>query len=264
MRSKPVIPSARWERFITMLTVLTLIVGAGLFATLMLRPAPEDVAASPSSTDAPPAPTSAPGPLTNWTILVDPGHGGYDGGARARDSGVWEKHITLSVALEVEKALIRQGATVLMTRRTDTDLTTENRPAGLTKKRQDMQARVDMAVEGKADMVLSIHMNEYRTRAESGPQVFYRQGSDRGRLLAGCMQQALISCLQPTKERAAMAGDYFILQLDCPSVLIECGFISNGAEEKLLLSPDYQARLGEAIALGAVEYAALTTDQAAK
>jgi len=264
MRPNPLIPHARWERCVTMLTVLVLLVGAGLVVTLLLRPAPADVAASPSATDAPPAPTPASGPLTDWTILVDPGHGGYDGGARARDSGTWEKHITLAVALEVEKALLRQGATVLMTRRTDIDLTTENRPAGLTKKRQDMQARVDMAVEGKADMVLSIHMNEYRSRAESGPQVFYRQGSDSGRLLAGCMQQALISCLQPKKERVAMAGDYFILQLDCPSVLVECGFISNAAEEKLLLSPDYQAKLGEAIALGAVEYASLTAGETAK
>lgn len=252
MQSRPLIPGGRAERIITVLTALTLILGAGLFAALLTRRSPEKAAASPPVQQTQPA-----GPLQGWTILVDPGHGGYDGGARARDSGVWEKHITLAVALEVEKALQRQGAAVLMTRRTDTDLSTENRPAGMTRKRQDMQARVDMAVAGQADMVLSIHMNEYRSRAESGPQVFYRQGSDSGRLLAGCMQEALISCLQPAKERAALPGDYFILQLDIPSVLIECGFLSHSGEEKLLLDPAYQARLGEAVALGAVTYAAL-------
>lgn len=155
----------------------------------------------------------------------------------------------------MEKSLTQRGATVLMTRRTDTDLCDDTtRPANVTKKRQDMQCRVDMAVQGQADMVLSIHMNEYRVRSESGPQVFYRAGSGAGRLLAGTMQEALITALSPQKERAAMPGDYFILQLDTPSVLVECGFISNPAEEALLLSPAYQEKLGEAIADGAAEY----------
>ena len=208
----------------------------------------------------PPSPTPettyiAAGSLTGRTILVDPGHGGYDGGARCRDSGVWEKEVNLAVALAVEKSLTQRGATVLMTRRTDTDLCDDTtRPANVTKKRQDMQCRVDMAVQGQADMVLSIHMNEYRVRSESGPQVFYRAGSGAGRLLAGTMQEALITALSPQKERAAMPGDYFILQLDTPSVLVECGFISNPAEEALLLSPAYQEKLGEAIADGAAEY----------
>ena len=79
-----------------------------------------------------------------------------------------------------------------------------------------------------------------------------------GRLLAGCVQAALISHLQPQKERAAMAGDYFILQLDVPSVLVECGFISNPAEEKLLLDAAYQTKIGEAVACGVEEYLRLS------
>ena len=196
-------------------------------------------------------------PLTGWTILVDPGHGGYDGGARARVSGTWEKHINLAVALEVEKSLAARGASVVMTRREDEDLCEAERPASLTKKRQDMENRVAIAVANHADMVLSIHMNEYRDTRQSGPQVFYRQGADAGRLLAGCLQEALIAHLSPARERQAMAGDYFILQLEAPSALVECGFISNAAEEKLLLTPAYQVRLAEAIAEGAAAYAAL-------
>ena len=106
-------------------------------------------------------------------------------------------------------------------------------------------------------MVISVHMNEYRSRSESGPQVFYREGSEGGRLLAGCIQDALITALQPAKKRAALPGDYFILQLDVPSVLVECGFISNAQEEKLLLTEDYQARLADAIADGVVEFVRL-------
>lgn len=198
-------------------------------------------------------------PLSGWRILVDPGHGGYDGGAKARDSGVWEKVINLDVAKQVEKSLTARGAAVFMTRTGDEDLCTDDRPANKTMKREDMENRIALAVEAKVDMVLSIHMNEYRQRSQSGPQVFYRQGCDSGRLLAGAMQEALIAALSPKKERSAMAGDYFILQLDVPSVLIECGFISNAAEEKLLLSEDYQAKLGQAIADGVESYAALTT-----
>jgi len=201
------------------------------------------------------------GPLAGWTIMVDAGHGGYDGGARARDSGLWEKHLNLQVALAVEEALVQRGAVVVMTRRDDRDLCTENRPKGKTMKRQDMENRVNIAVESHADMVLSIHMNEYRSRSESGPQVFYRKGCDGGRLLAGCMQQSLIAALQPKKQRAAMAGDYFILQLEVPSVLIECGFISNAGEEKLLRTPEYQARLAQAVAQGVEEYAALSQNK---
>lgn len=207
--------------------------------------------------------TAAPAPsealsLSGLTVALDPGHGGYDGGARARDSGVWEKALNLSVALQLEDALVRRGATVLMTRREDADLTSEPRPAGLTMKRQDMQARVDKAVQGGADMVISVHMNEYRSRSESGPQVFYRAGSEGGRLLAGCIQASLIAALSPARERAALPGDYFILQLDVPSVLVECGFISNAQEEKMLLDPAYQARLAEAVADGVVEFVRLT------
>jgi len=230
--------------------VLALILLGGLTATAAFRkqaPVPESIQAQTPA-----------GPLSGWTILVDPGHGGYDGGARARDSGTWEKHLNLSVSLEIEKALIHQGAAVVMTRREDQDLCTENRPKGQTMKREDMERRIAIARESRADMVLSIHMNEYRSRKESGPQVFYRKGCEGGRLLAGCMQESLIRDLSPAKARAAMAGDYFILQLDVPSVLVECGFLSNAAEEKLLLSPDYQAQLAQAVARGAAEYAQLS------
>ena len=259
-RSNPIVPRNLAERCVTLAAALLVLFG-GLTAVAAWRRA----GAAPEASAVPaPSPTATPahsGPLAGLTILVDPGHGGYDGGARCRDSGVWEKHLNLSVALQVEQALEQRGATVLMTRREDVDLTSTPRPAGLTMKRQDMQARIDTAVQGGADMVISIHMNEYRSRAESGPQVFYRAGNEGGRLLAGCIQAALINALQPPRERVAMVGDYFILQLDVPSVLVECGFISNAREEKLLLDSDYQARLAEAIAEGVVEYVRLRSVQ---
>ncbi|MBE5804097.1 MAG: N-acetylmuramoyl-L-alanine amidase [Clostridiales bacterium] len=245
------LPGKKGERKLTMAVLL--VVMLGIFTAVAAFERQPRSSPMPLEAEAP----GAMLPLNGWRILVDAGHGGYDGGARARDSGVWEKEINLAVARQVEKALVARGAEVFMTRAGDEDLCTDNRPANKTMKREDMENRVAIAVEGKVDMVLSIHMNEYRSRSESGPQVFYRQGSDSGRLLAGAMQEALIIHLQPKKQRAALAGDYFILQLEVPSVLIECGFISNPAEEKLLLSPAYQEKLGQAVAEGVESYAVL-------
>ncbi len=246
---RPLLPRKKAEHLATMAAALLVFIGGMLAVAAYRQNDTTPPVAAPL-----PAPTAAPGPLAGLTILVDPGHGGYDGGARCRDSGVWEKEVNLAVARQVQAALTGQGAAVVMTREEDTDLCSPDRPAAVTKKRQDMLARIALAKENQVDMVLSIHMNEYRQRGESGPQVFYRAGCGGGRLLAGAMQEALIRHLQPQKQRAAMAGDYFILQLDVPSVLIECGFISNPAEEKLLLDPAYQARIGEAVAAGVIEY----------
>ena len=244
------LPRRKAEHLVTMAAVLLVMIGGLTAVTAWKR---NDTNAS----SAQPVCTPVPGPLSGLVIAVDPGHGGYDGGARCRDSGVWEKEVNLAVALALREALVSRGAQVVMTRTEDADLCTEDRPAHLTRKRQDMQARVAIARDNQADMVLSIHMNQYRVRSESGPQVFYRAGSDGGRLLAGCIQAAMITHLQPRKERAAMAGDYFILQLEVPSVLVECGFISNPEEERLLLTPSYQAQVAEAITAGVEEFVRL-------
>ena len=189
------------------------------------------------------------GPLEGKVILVDAGHGGTDGGAKAKDSGVWEKEINLQVALLLEKYLEDSGARVIMTRTEDAQYSGN--------KRADLTARLDLAREGGADAVISVHMNEYRSRNESGPQVFYREGQEDSRLLAGCLQEALIRELKPARERSALAGDYFILSLNVPSALVECGFISNSAEEKLLLTPAYQEKVAQAIRDGLAEFFAL-------
>ena len=193
------------------------------------------------------------GLLSARVILVDAGHGGADGGARAKDSGTWEKELNLQVAQALKTLLEDSGARVIMTRDTDMEYSRN--------KREDLTARLDLARRENADLVISIHMNEYRNRRESGPQVFYRAGQEQSRLLAGALQSALIRTLEPKKERAAMAGDYFILSLDVPSALVECGFLSNAAEEKLLLSEEYRRRVAQAVHDGIAEYFCLTGEE---
>lgn len=207
----------------------------------------------------PSAPTSTPAlPLSGLTVALDPGHGGYDGGARAVESGLWEKAITLQMALSIEEELTAQGAQVVLTRREDICLA-EGDTATRARKRQDLQRRMDIAAEAGADIFLSIHMNEYRSRREQGPQVFWQRGGQAGQLLAQTLQSALIRELNPPKQRQALAGDYYVLRGPLPSALVECGFISNAQEEKLLLSSDYQHRFGQALATGLRDYLALVS-----
>ena len=186
------------------------------------------------------------GRLAGRVILVDAGHGGTDGGARGRESGIWEKEINLKTALALGKALEAEGARVVQTREEDMEYHRN--------KRRDLAARLARAREEGADILVSVHMNEYRSRKESGPQVFFRAGQEKSRLLAGCVQEAMIRSLCPAKERRAMAGDYFILSQDLPSVLVECGFLSNPGEEKLLLTEAYREKIAGAVAEGIAEY----------
>lgn len=193
-----------------------------------------------------------PGPLAGFTVAVDAGHGGYDGGAVGRVSGVPEKGLNLDVAQQVERLLLELGADVVMTRTGDYALCDEDPP--IRKKLQDMQRRAEIIRLNDADLLLSIHMNEYAGRGESGPQVFYREGCPAGRLLAGAIQQAMVSGLRPGKERPALGGDYYILTLGIPGALVECGFLSNRAEEALLLQESYRLQVAETIVQGVLDW----------
>jgi len=193
-----------------------------------------------------------PGPLAGLTVAVDAGHGGYDGGAVGRVSGVPEKGLNLDVAQQVERLLLELDADVVMTRTGDYALCDEDPP--IRKKLQDMQRRAEIICLNEADLVLSIHMNEYAGRSESGPQVFYREGCPSGRLLAGAIQDAMVSGLRPRKERPALGGDYYILTLGIPGALVECGFLSNKAEEELLMQETYRQQVAEAIVQGVLNW----------
>ena len=188
-------------------------------------------------------------PLNGRIIFVDAGHGGTDGGARAKKSGKWEKEMNLQVAMKLKACLEAQGAIVIMSREAD--------QAYDQNKRRDLTARLDLAKARGAQILLSIHMNEYRSASESGPQVFYRKGQEQGRLLAGVLQEYLIRELHPPKKRTSMAGDYFILSSSIPSVLVECGFLSNAQEEKLLLTEEYQLQVAQALCHGVIAYFSL-------
>ena len=198
------------------------------------------------------APSSA---LTGLCIAVDPGHGGYDGGAVGRKSRVAEKELNLDVSLRLRELLRAQGAHVIMTRDGDYSLCDDNPP--MRKKLQDMQRRALLVLEGGADLLLSIHMNEYSNGGQAGPQVFFRASCPAGRVLAESIQAAMNDGLQPRRNRQVNTGDYYILTLGIPSALVECGFLSNAQEEALLRDAAYRERVARSIRDGVLDWAAL-------
>ncbi|MBE5761999.1 MAG: hypothetical protein E7334_08380 [Clostridiales bacterium] len=200
--------------------------------------------------------SAAVSPLLGKVIVVDAGHGGYDSGTVGRTTGVLEKDLNLSVALKLRDILSQNGASVIMTRDTDKALCPENTKVG-EKKQTDMAARAMIIEEANADIVLSIHMNDYAISKYHGAQVFYLEGSGNksdGALLAGYIQSRLINDLDPTNTRKIKAGDYYILRMKTASVLIECGFLSNKNDELLLQDDSYQSKLAWCIYSGVIDY----------
>lgn len=186
------------------------------------------------------------------TVVIDAGHGGIDPGKVGRND-VLEKDINLSIALKLKKYLEQQDIRVVMTRETDEGLY-EERDAN--KKVRDMKNRLAVMEETKPSLTVSIHQNSYPEESVSGMQVFYYETSTEGKALAEILQQTMIECLKPQKERAAKANDtyYLLKKTSAPIVIVECGFLSNRAEAELLVSSEYQEKMAWAIHMGILRY----------
>lgn len=197
-------------------------------------------------------PPPDPRPLAGLVILVDPGHGGYDGGAVGA-GGIIEKDLNLQLSLVLAELLEAQGAKAVLTR--DGDYALCDDTGTLTqRKRQDMARRADIMKGEEAVLVLSIHMNKYRDKSCTGPQVFFQKGDERSAELARTIQAALIEGVVPKWEREAAPGDFYMLRQGPLAVLVESGFISNVNEAKLLADPDYQRRFAQAIVEGVIRH----------
>lgn len=185
-------------------------------------------------------------------IVIDAGHGGVDPG-KVGVSGVLEKDINLAIARKLRERLEADGIQVVMTRENDDGLYSAN---AQNKKREDMEARVRVISEAKADFVVSIHQNSFPTEECKGAQVFYYKDSEESRKLAEVLQKKFPEVLQDGNKRQAKAnGDYYLLRKTaCPIVIAECGFLSNSSEEALLATETYQAKVAEALYQGMKQY----------
>lgn len=189
---------------------------------------------------------------TRHTIVIDPGHGGNDPGKVAINSAL-EKDVNLAIALKLKKYLEQEDMEVVMTRQEDKGLYEET---DSNKKVHDMKNRLAIMEGAKPALVVSVHQNSYPEESVSGVQVFYYRDSAEGKRAALLVQEQMIATLQPAKEREAKENStYYILKkTTVPTIIVECGFLSNREEADRLTSEDYQERVAWAIHLGIMRY----------
>lgn len=181
-----------------------------------------------------------------FTVAVDAGHGGFDGGTTGIATGTPEAGLNLSVAKYLKEKLAAKGIVVVMTRADDTALAAT--------KKKDLARRKEIISQESIDLVVSVHMNNFSDKSISGAMAFYQKGSEEGQKLAQTVIDEVCDATD-RKRRLANPGDYFILrECPCPAVLIECGFLSNAAEEQKLLDEAYLESIADAIARGVLGY----------
>ena len=190
------------------------------------------------------------------TIIVDPGHGGEDGGATAAD-GTVEKEINLSISLKLRDMLDTMGYNVIMTRETDADISDPSLKTTRQRKVSDIRNRMKIIEQTPDSLFVSIHQNHYGGPSYSGAQVFYSKNDPRSEQLAKAIQENIKSLLQPNNSRAVKGTGteiYLLYHAQTPAVLVECGFLSNDDDVRLLTDETYQARLAFVIAGTILEY----------
>lgn len=194
-----------------------------------------------------------------YTIVVDAGHGGSDGGMVGKTFGTRESDINLYVSRMLCHYLKKNGYKVIMTRNADITLSdgkTQN------KKLSEMKKRAEIINSAKPDLMISIHQNSYPLSSVKGAQAFYSGESERSRDAAKIFQSSLNRALGG--ERKEKSADYYVLQCSpYPSVLVECGFLSNPDEEKLLRSPAYREKVAYALYAACVSYLEKTSEKIA-
>lgn len=188
-------------------------------------------------------------------VVLDAGHGGIDGGVVGRNTGIKESDLNLALTMKLKTVLDEAGFDVVLTRKTEAGLY-----GAATKgfKRRDMLKRKEIIEEAKPIAMISIHQNFYPTRTSRGGQVFYRSGSENGRLLAEGIQRQLNGVYKEegVKERTAATGDYYMLKCtEYTSVIAECGFLSS-EDEALLVTESFRERVARAIYAGLADYLA--------
>lgn len=186
------------------------------------------------------------------SVVVDAGHGGVDPG-KIGVNDAKEKEINLAIAKFLREALEDRGVSVVMTRETDDGLYGQY---ASNKKREDMQKRCAVIKDAGTAIAVSIHQNSYHQGGESGCQVFYYEGSKEGERLAACIQKTMTERLNPPKERQAKPNDsyYMLRHTTAPTVIVECGFLSNWEEAQRLVTEDYQKQVADAVCAGIMEY----------
>ena len=186
------------------------------------------------------------------TIVLDAGHGGFDPG-KVGINGALEKDINLAIVKKLQTLLEGEGFTVFLTRESDKILGPAN---SKSPKKDDMIERISFIKDINPFFTISIHQNSFTNPSVTGPQVFYYKDSEPSATMAYVLQDVLNAKLNPEKKRAPQANQnyYLLTRTPTPTVIVECGFLSNSAEADLLTQDSYQDELAHAIFLGILSY----------
>ncbi|MFT4415764.1 N-acetylmuramoyl-L-alanine amidase CwlD [Fredinandcohnia humi] len=188
-------------------------------------------------------------PLSGKIIIIDPGHGGVDGGANSGD--IQEKDIALKISLKLRDYLQQQGALVQMIREEDTDLASDGTRGYSKRKTEDLKNRVKIINESEADLYISIHLNAIPSPKWSGAQTFYYGSFKENEAVAKFIQDELRTNLGNTTRKAkAINGVYLVKSANKPGALVEVGFLSNPQEKALLTQDKYQEKIAASIYTG--------------
>ncbi|WP_163539083.1 N-acetylmuramoyl-L-alanine amidase CwlD [Gracilibacillus sp. YIM 98692] len=193
-------------------------------------------------------------PLAGKTVVIDPGHGGVDGGA-VGDDNTLEKDITLAVSNMLRDYLQQAGAVVYLTREGDYDLAEEDTQGYSKRKVEDIHQRVAFIKEKEADLFVSVHLNALPNKKWKGAQTFYFPGKEKNELLATSIQDEIIRNLENTNRKALPLHQIFLLKYaETTGALVEIGFLSNSEERGLLKTRRYQQKMAASIYEGILHY----------
>ena len=186
------------------------------------------------------------------TIVLDAGHGGEDGGASSSE-GLLEKDLNLDLALAMREILLANGINVILTRETDTLLYDRNVDFQGRKKMLDMAARLKITNDTPDAIFVSLHMNTYPHPSCQGVQVWYSENNDSSFEIAKTIHSTTQTLLQPENDRPVKRSGssiYLLHKLQCPAVLVECGFLSSPEEAALLADESYRQQLALTLCMG--------------
>ena len=178
-------------------------------------------------------------------IVIDPGHGGQDPGKVGVNDAL-EKDINLAIAEKLRKNLEDMGVQIVMTREDDMV------PDG---KKEDLKKRVDLINEVKPELVVCIHQNSFTNQTVAGPQVFYHGESDVSKEISQMLQEELWQI--DTEHKREIKGNesyYMLSETSVPTVIVECGFLSNPQDAEKLITEEYQQQVASAICTGIIKW----------
>ena len=194
-------------------------------------------------------------PVASHTVTIDAGHGIPDEGAQ-NENGLTESGINLKIALKVQKLLEISDCTVILTRSDEIGLYDMDSKSLREMKVSDMKNRVKIGNSSNSDIFVSIHLNKIPQNQYYGWQTFYKKDSEDGKNLSNYIQENLNQSIQIENKRVpqTISGKYIIENLKIPTVIVECGFLSNKNEAQLLTQDDYQDKIAWGIYCGIMDY----------